>query len=104
MTFVEVQDAVAADAGISSAALLGDGRSQRLANTRAVAIYLCRRLLDMSFPELGRSFNRDHTSCWAAFEKVRASSRLLDRAVTLRMQLEAPLPRADHADPEEVMA
>lgn len=106
MTAEAIQAAVAAACLVRLVDLQSGLRTQRVADARAIAIYLCRRLLGMSFPELGRAFGRDHTSCWAAFARVQMNSRLLDRAVTIRMQIEAPLPAAavDHADPEEVMA
>jgi len=38
---------------------------------RQVAMYLSRRLTARSFPELGRSFKKDHTTVMHAFEKIR---------------------------------
>lgn len=110
MTAQDIQAAVAEWANVGVADLTGPARHQRLADVRAIAIYLCRRLLDMSFPALGRAFDRDHTTCIHAFRRVQMTSTLLDWAMSLRLrlqlqlQLAAPLPSSGPADPEEVMA
>jgi len=38
---------------------------------RQVAMYLTRRLTERSYPELGRSFRRDHTTVMHGYEKIR---------------------------------
>ena len=37
-------------------------RTQRLALVRYIAMYLTRELTGLSFPEIGRAFNRDHST------------------------------------------
>jgi chromosomal replication initiator protein len=50
-----------------------DSKSRRheVVLPRQVAMYLTRRLTDRSFPELGRSFKRDHSTILHGYEKIR---------------------------------
>jgi chromosomal replication initiation ATPase DnaA len=41
-----------------------------LAEARHVAIWFMREFLKMSYPELGREFVRDHTSCISASRRI----------------------------------
>jgi len=51
--------------------ILGQGRRREVAWARQVAMYLCRKLLRLSYPELGRLFGgRDHTTALYACRKV----------------------------------
>ena len=46
-------------------------RTKNIANARHIAIYLCRKLLDAPYKEIGDEFGgRDHTTIMASFEKV----------------------------------
>lgn len=46
-------------------------RTLQIALARAIAMYLCRNLLDMSFAAVGKAFNgKDHTTVMAACKKV----------------------------------
>ena len=47
---------------ISKEELIGSKRTKDIAHARHVAIYLIREITEMSFPNLGRLFNRDHTT------------------------------------------
>lgn len=72
-----VCQAVAARYGILHAeALKGKDRHATVAHARHVAMYLCRKYLAMSYPELGRHFGgRDHTTAIAAVRKVEAQAQ-----------------------------
>ena len=46
-------------------------RNQKFTTPRHVAMYLCRELCQMSFPEIGRSFGkRDHSTVMHACRKI----------------------------------
>jgi hypothetical protein len=55
------------------AAILGGDRHKSLARARHIAIWLCHeRLPDLSFPELGRAFGKDHTTIMSAVNRIGA--------------------------------
>lgn len=56
--------------GITGAELIGKKRTGNLVNARFIAIYLLRTLTDMSLPEIGRVFQRDHTTVMNAYNKI----------------------------------
>ncbi len=51
--------------------LRGPGKTRSLAQSRQIAMYLCRELTDLSLPNIGRAFNRDHTTVMYAQKKIR---------------------------------
>ena len=52
--------------------LRGPGKTRSLAQSRQIAMYLCRELTDLSLPKIGQSFGRDHTTVMYAEKKIRA--------------------------------
>ncbi|MCQ2601377.1 MAG: chromosomal replication initiator protein DnaA [Treponema sp.] len=55
----------------SIADIKGKGRSKRLAETRHIAIYVARELLEYSYSELGSEFGgRDHTTILSAYNGI----------------------------------
>jgi chromosomal replication initiator protein len=48
--------------GLRPSDLASRRRSRHVALPRQVAMYLCRRLLNASFPHLGELFQRDHST------------------------------------------
>jgi chromosomal replication initiation ATPase DnaA len=67
-----VMDVVAERYGITRAALLGPGRTQPATTARQVAMRLVRELTGKSYPEIGRAFQRDHTTVIHACEVTEA--------------------------------
>jgi chromosomal replication initiator protein len=65
-----IQSAVCSHFGIELPELLSKDRHKSLAFARQLAMYLCRTILQLSYPELGRAFGRDHTTCLAACRKM----------------------------------
>jgi chromosomal replication initiator protein len=51
--------------------LRGPGKTRALAQSRQIAMYLCRELTDLSLPKIGHSFGRDHTTVMYAERKIR---------------------------------
>ena len=52
--------------------LRGTGKTRALAQSRQIAMYLCRELTDLSLPKIGQAFGRDHTTVMYAEKKIRA--------------------------------
>ena len=73
----EIQNMVINHFKISIDELVGTSRIQDLVLARQVAMYLCRNLLNSSFPEIARKFGgRDHTTVMYACTKLEKSMRI----------------------------
>ena len=67
----QVLDAVCGHFGLTPEQVLSSGRRQDLVFARQVAMFLCRRHLGLSFPELGRAFGgRDHSTALYSCRKI----------------------------------
>jgi chromosomal replication initiator protein len=87
-----VQEAVAAEWGISPEALIGDGRARALAQPRRVGMLLCRELLSLSLSEIGAAFgDRDRSTVLSALARARTEletdARTAERVGRLRGML-----------------
>ena len=68
----EIVAKTAASFGFSVADLEGPSRKAELVLARQVAMFLCRDMINLSFPKIGKLFgNRDHTTAMHAYNKVR---------------------------------
>jgi chromosomal replication initiator protein len=95
-----VQEAVAAEWGVSPEALVGEGRTRALAEPRRIGMLLCRDLLSLSIREIGAAFgDRDSSTVLSALERARsdlsADAAMAERVARLRELLPttAPSPR-----------
>ncbi len=50
--------------------LVGKSRPKNIAYPRQIAMFLCREMLDLPFSQIGKLFNRDHTTVLYAYEKI----------------------------------
>lgn len=57
---------------VSRDELLSEKRSKNISHPRQVAMYLIRRYTDMSYPEIGDSFNKDHTTVMYADKNIQS--------------------------------
>jgi chromosomal replication initiator protein len=92
-----VQEAVAAEWGVSPEALVGEGRTRALAEPRRIAMLLCRDLLALSIREIGAAFgDRDSSTVLSALERARTDlardDALAQRVARLRELLPATAP------------
>jgi len=55
--------------------LIGPGRSKWVVRPRHVAMWVCRNVLTMSFPEVARLFERDHSTVMDACDSVSRNLR-----------------------------
>lgn len=73
ITIENIQKEVAQFYGIDASELLSKKRSKQVAHPRQVAMYLCRKYTDASYPQIGDQFGgRDHTTVIHAHTKVEA--------------------------------
>lgn len=71
ITIELVQKEVSSYYGIALPELLSKKRTKQVAYPRQIAMYLCRKLTDASYPQIGEQFGgRDHTTVIHANEKV----------------------------------
>ena len=67
----EILGSVARGFNLRTEDILGARRRPDLVLARQVAMYLCRRKLGLSYPELGRAFGgRDHSTVIHAVKKI----------------------------------
>jgi len=66
----QIQFAVSDYFGISRSGLVSDSRKSRYSLPRHVAMYLCRKLTKHSFPQIGATFNRHHTTVINSVNRV----------------------------------
>ena len=62
VTFEQITDAVCTHFSLRPSDLRSKRRSKNVALPRQLAMYLCRRLLNASFPYIGQLFARDHST------------------------------------------
>ncbi len=55
---------------VSHADLVGKKRTRNIAYARHVAIYLCRQMIDIPYNDIGKRFNRDHSTIMSSVEKI----------------------------------
>lgn len=66
-----IQEIVAKYFSIDKKDLAGNKRSNDIAFPRQIAMYLCREVANMSFPQIGIDFgNRDHSTVMHAYKKI----------------------------------
>jgi len=56
--------------GLKREDLVGPKRISRIARVRQAAMYVARQMTGLSFPEIGRRFNRDHTTVLHGYRRV----------------------------------
>lgn len=62
--------AVARHFGVGELELLARSKSKTTVFARQVAIYLTLQILNLSYPEIGRQFDRDHTTAIHACRRI----------------------------------
>jgi chromosomal replication initiator protein len=73
VTIPQIQKAVAAAHKLSVEQLISKNNARQFAFPRQIAMYLCKRLTNRSYPEIGRAFGgKHHTTVIHSFEKIQA--------------------------------
>lgn len=86
ITIEMIQAAVEDFYGIRHQDIIGKGRARKIVRPRQVAIYLCRDLSETTLSNIGKAFNRDHTTVLHSCELI---SNQLQEDRNLREELEA---------------
>lgn len=72
-TVEEIQERICSKYGITLEEMKGPRRPNHIAHPRMVAMYLCRKMTNLSLEEIGRRFgNRDHGTVIHACKRVQA--------------------------------
>jgi chromosomal replication initiator protein len=71
ITIRNIQDAVCREFGIGRVDLVSDCRFVNLVKARHVAMLLARELTDQTLPQIGRAFNRNHSSVSYGIDRAR---------------------------------
>ena len=92
-TIDEIQKKVAEYFNISVKEMQSSRRARTVARPRQIAMYLAKQLTSRSLPEIGRKFDRDHTTVMHAVRKVEEliveDQSLAENVDSLRRSLEA---------------
>ena len=56
--------------GVSRADMVGKKREKQIAEARHISVYLIRELTEMSFPNIGKLYDRDHTTILSSYQKI----------------------------------
>jgi len=70
VTAPEIMEIVAHYFSLSVDDLKDKSRVGALVEARSIAMFLCRRMTDLSYPDIGRLFNRDHSTVVTACKKI----------------------------------
>jgi len=70
VTVDKIVDKVAKKYGITVEDIKGRKRTREIANPRHIAIFIIRKMTDMSLPAIGRLFSRDHTTIMSSLENI----------------------------------
>jgi len=95
LTFNSIQRAVAEHYDIRLADMSSKQRPRSIAVPRQVAMYLCRRLTDSSFPDIGNAFGKTHATimhaCQSVDSRMDVDAELRRNVTDISRKLGAPL-------------
>jgi chromosomal replication initiator protein len=72
LTMRGIQEDVARHYRISHLHMTSSRRDRSVARPRQIAMYLCFKLTPKSYPDIGRAFDRDHTTVMYAVKRIEA--------------------------------
>ncbi|MGC9071070.1 MAG: helix-turn-helix domain-containing protein, partial [Elusimicrobiales bacterium] len=72
ITIEDIQEVVAQEYGISIDELMSKQRREKLVFPRHIAIYLAHELTDMSWTDIGKAFDKDHSTAIHASDKIKS--------------------------------
>ena len=76
ITYEAINEATAAYFKIKPEELFTKKRTQSIATARHIAMYLCRELIDLSYPRIGEIYGgRDHSTVIHAYDKISAQRK-----------------------------
>ena len=88
LTIADIQKEVETFYKVSHADLVGKKRTRNIIYARQIAIYLSRQMLDLPFNDIGKKFNRDHSTVMYSVtnveEKMKENRELREELEALR--------------------
>ena len=91
LTVADIQKEVEGFYKVSHAELVGKKRNRNIIYARQIAMYLCRQLLDLPYNDIGKKFNRDHSTVMYSVsnveEKMKENRELQEEIETLRQMI-----------------
>jgi len=69
-TLLEIRRAVCSHLNVSALEFLSQRRNRRIVDARAVAYWVARKHTSASFPQIGRAYERDHSSVLVALRRL----------------------------------
>ena len=72
--------------GIEETVLRGTPKNKSTAEARQVAMYLVRKMLNLSYPDIGREFGRDHTTALHSVNKIESLLQKDDHPLHKKIQ------------------
>lgn len=90
LTVEDIQKEVETFFKVKHADLIGPKRARNIVYPRQIAIYLCRQLLDLPFNDIGKKFNRDHSTAMhsvATVEEMMRDSREVQEEIETLKQI-----------------
>ena len=88
LTIADIQKEIENFFKVSHADLVGKKRTRNIIYARQIAIYLSRQMLDLPFNDIGKKFNRDHSTVMYSVtnveEKMKESRELCEEIETLK--------------------
>ena len=85
LSIADIQKEVESFYKVSHSDLVGKKRSREIVYARQIAIYLCRQMLDLPYNDIGKKFNRDHTTVMYSVTNV---EKRMQESRELREELE----------------
>ena len=74
LSISKIKRAVCSFYGVTNQQLTSKNRTKNITNARHIAMYLCRKILDVPYKEIGNEFGRrDHTTVMEACLKVESN-------------------------------
>ncbi len=70
VTVEKIFSAITDRTGISKADMIGKKREKSVAEARHLAVYLIREMTEMSLPNIGKLFDRDHSTILTSYQKI----------------------------------
>lgn len=86
---VRLQRAVADHYGLNADVMTGYRGSRAITEKRQIAMYLAREIIQASYPNIGKCFDKDHTTVIFAYRAVEANPVLAAEANALRERFTA---------------
>ncbi|MCL2518500.1 MAG: chromosomal replication initiator protein DnaA, partial [Oscillospiraceae bacterium] len=66
----KILDKVSTKYGITEDDLKGKKRNKEIVNPRHIAVFITRKLTDLSLPAIAKIFDRDHTTVMASLKNI----------------------------------